>query len=60
MRGKRLSDELVLLIYIKSKMGFSQRAVAKDLNISQKAVWGALKRQVKGSLPQAKNKLGRP
>ena len=49
MRCKRLSDELVKLVYLKSEAGLSQRDVAKELHISQKAVWGVLKRQIKGT-----------
>ena len=60
MLGKRLSDELVKLVYLKSEAGLSQREVAKELHISQKAVWGVLKRQIKGTTCQTEKKLGRP
>jgi hypothetical protein len=58
MRGKRLPQEIVQLIYGRHDQGMPQRAIADDLNISQKAVFLALRRRVSGQ--QQPIPLGRP
>jgi transposase len=58
MRGKSLSADLVKVIFIKHDNGLSQRAIAKDLDISRKAVQGALRRRVPNSLQQRLSKRG--
>jgi DNA-binding GntR family transcriptional regulator len=59
MRGKRLSSEIVKLIYSRRDQGMSERNIAEDLSISKKAVHLALHRRA-GGYQQQLPKLGRP
>jgi transposase len=60
MRGKRLSDDLVRVIYRKHDDGLSLRKIAEDLSISVHAAHSALHRRVPHSMQQQKKELGRP
>jgi len=58
-KGKRLSSELVKIIYNRVDEGWSQRAVAKSLLISQKAVHNAICRRNTITGTEIRKKLGR-
>ena len=59
MRGKRLSDELVKVIYLKCDEGWTQAQIAKHLSVSRIAVQGAVQRRKEGWFIQGKKSLGR-
>jgi AraC-like DNA-binding protein len=60
MRGKRLSDDIVRVIYKMRDDGMPLRQIATDVGLSLKAVHNALQRRVGDSNYQQKVSLGRP
>jgi predicted DNA-binding protein YlxM (UPF0122 family) len=58
MRGKRLSDDLVGVIYSKHDEGLSNREIATLIHVSEHAIRNAIKRRVPNSLVQMERKLG--
>ena len=57
MRGKRLSVEIVKVIYFKKDNDLSESQICKDLLTSKTAVHNALKRRENNSMSQQKVQL---
>ena len=60
MRGKQLSDDIVLLIYKQKDNGLSYRQISENLQVSVRAIYNAIKRRGANTNIQDKKKKGRP